>query len=81
MIVILALSIASADLQCELVVVDVENVIEPGLYDLKLGSGAGTRWGGAVTRMRYRTNILLLSGFQRVKAGIKSYFFCDDKIC
>jgi len=28
MIVILALSIASADLQCELVVVDVENVME-----------------------------------------------------
>jgi hypothetical protein len=58
MIVILALSIASADIQCKLVVVAVENVMELGLYDLKLGSGAGTRRGGAVTLGRY--NILLL---------------------
>jgi hypothetical protein len=50
MIVILALSIASADIQCKLVVVDVENVMELGLYNLKLGSGAGTRRGGAVTQ-------------------------------
>jgi hypothetical protein len=48
MIVILALSIASADLQCELVVVDVENVMKLGLYDLALGSGAGTWRGGAL---------------------------------